>query len=82
MAAINIAPLPPLVGLGIGFWQDLKDRIAAAESAILDNTESEDSHDVSSDSLEEVNAYDPDVHTVTELKDAIDEIIGSLSAVV
>lgn len=81
MAAITVTPLPPSSGLGIGFWMDLKANIAAAKACLLDNTDSEDSHDASSNSEEEVDAFDPDVHTVSEFEDAIDEIIASISAV-
>jgi hypothetical protein len=77
MAAITLR-LPPNCGLGIGFWRDLLENLAAAKSCIADNDYSEDSHDSSSDSLEVDNTFDPATNTVTEFENAIQEIIDSL----
>ncbi len=78
MADIIVAPLPPKSGLSIGFWVDVKAQLATVISTLLENTDSDDSHDASSNSEEQVNAFDPDIHTVTELQTAIDAIIDSL----
>lgn len=78
--AITVAPLPPNSDLGIGFWIDLKEKLATAISCIEENTESDDSHGASSNSLEVIQAFDPDVHTVTEFLAAVEDILGSLEA--
>lgn len=73
---------PILSGLGIGFWKDFQAQLDAVVSTIQENDYSEDSHDSSSDSLEQDNTLDPDVTTITELRTAVTAIISALSGVV
>lgn len=78
MAAINLR-LPPASDLGIGFWRNLQELLEAAKGAIEDNDVSEeDSDSDSSQSSDAINTFDPDVNTVTEFENAIQEIIDSL----
>lgn len=82
MADITLR-LPPNSDLGIGFWKDLQAMLATAKAVIADNDYSEeDSDSDSSQSSDAINTFDPGVNTVTEFEAAIEEIIGSLSAIV
>jgi hypothetical protein len=81
MSAINVKPLPPKDGMGIGFWVDLKAQLATAVSILEENSLSDDSHDSSSDSLETTDIFDPTVNTVSELQTAVDVIIAAKSDV-
>jgi hypothetical protein len=77
MAAIVLAPMPMNSGLGVGFWVELKEKLAAAVSTMEENTTDATSPSSSSDDSDPAG-FDPDINTVSEFQQAIIDIIDSL----
>jgi hypothetical protein len=77
MAAIVLAPMPMNSGLGVGFWVELKERLAAAVSTMEENTTAATSPSSSSDDSDDAG-FDPTINTVAEFQQAIVDIIDSL----